>query len=178
MNLGGTATIFNTSSGNKFIPRVRGNIIERFWEKVVPDLNSGCWFWCGDDNGKYGSLGFWDNEMKRTVRLYAHRVSYVLHKGFIPDGLEIDHLCRQPLCVNPSHLEAVTHRENSRRIPVHRNQNTNKEYCGKGHPLFGENLRISSPRKHNGRTYRICKTCEHAHQKRWRDANPRSQRRA
>jgi hypothetical protein len=74
-------------------------LIERFKQKYSLD-SDGCWIW--QSNGK----------SRR-----AHRVSYEMHVGEIPEGLVIDHLCRKKSCVNPKHLEAVTAGENSRRIP-------------------------------------------------------------
>ena len=73
-------------------------------------VSSGCWEWVGR-TGKdgYGSVG-----AARNSRL-AHRVSYEWWMGDIPDGLEIDHLCRNRACVRPDHLEPVTHMENVRR---------------------------------------------------------------
>lgn len=83
---------------------------ERFWEKVYENETTGCWEWkaAGDDQG-YGRFG-----IGRTVHL-AHRVAYEALVGPIPAGLVTDHLCRNPACVNPAHIEPVTHRENSRR---------------------------------------------------------------
>jgi hypothetical protein len=65
--------------------------------------------------------------LTKFTNAYAHRVSYALFKGPIPEGLTIDHLCRTPACVNPDHLEAVTLSENSRRAAVR------KPYCPRGH---------------------------------------------
>lgn len=117
----------------------------RFWRFV--DKTDGCWLWVGTDNGKYGTLGL-SIDGTRTS-LYAHRLSYEMHVGPIPEGLTIDHLCRVPLCVNPDHLEAVTQRENSLRGTGVSAVNARKTHCPKGHPLDG--LRTS------GRRY--CKTC-------------------
>lgn len=90
-------------------PGGRGRpIMERFWEKIEIQ-NSGCWAWKGSLVGGYGS--FFAN--KRVVK--AHRWSYEQFVGPIPDGLELDHLCRNTCCVNPAHLEPVTHAENVRR---------------------------------------------------------------
>lgn len=78
---------------------------DKFWDKV--GKTNDCWFWVGNQyRSGYGRF----NLNRRYYQ--AHRYSYEIHKGKIPNGLVIDHLCRIPLCVNPDHLEAVTNREN------------------------------------------------------------------
>lgn len=82
---------------------------ERFWSKVGQGDN-GCWAWRASlDAGGYGQF-----ELHPTV-LKAHRVSWELMLGPIPEGLPLDHLCRNRACVNPEHLEPVTHRVNALR---------------------------------------------------------------
>ena len=83
----------------------------------------------------------------------AHRAAWIAAHGPVPDGLEIDHLCRNPLCVNVAHLEAVTPSENVRRSP--RAQVT---HCPAGHPLEGDNLYYQTTTR-NGRPWRRCKEC-------------------
>jgi hypothetical protein len=85
--------------------------------------------------------------------MYAHRFAWeIYHSKEIPDGLHIDHLCRQHDCVNPKHLEAVTQAENTRRGLRGRMVT----HCPKGHPLEGDNL-VAYKMRVRGR--RECKTC-------------------
>lgn len=86
-------------------------MLERLMAKVSIEPNSGCWLWLGADDGGDGYGRIVVNGRQRS----AHRVSYELHRGAIPDGLHIDHLCRVRCCVNPDHLEPVTCGENIRR---------------------------------------------------------------
>lgn len=75
--------------------------------RVDPD--TGCWLWLGCKS----PLGY--GYVKRSGHRAAHRLYYTEHVGPIPDGLVLDHLCRNPSCVNPDHLEPVTNAENGRR---------------------------------------------------------------
>jgi hypothetical protein len=109
--------------------------------------NSGCWEWGGHKDYKgYGRL---KDENRRQV--FAHRVSYQLAFGSIPHGMVIDHLCRNPSCVNPDHLEAVTNSENVRRGKRGVLKPAPTE-CKHGHP-YPENER----RDRHGR--RSCREC-------------------
>ena len=85
----------------------------RFWTKVDkrPHMSDGCWLWMASKRNSKGYGQFWaDGKI-----VPAHRWAYEQFKGPIPDGLQIDHLCRTPACVNPAHLEAVTAKENNNR---------------------------------------------------------------
>ena len=82
---------------------------DRLMDRVV--RVDGCWVWTGAvSTGGYGRIGIDGNRLAQ-----AHRVAYQLYVGPIPEGLHVDHLCRNRLCVNSDHLEAVTQAENNRR---------------------------------------------------------------
>lgn len=100
---------------------------ERFWRKV--NKTDACWVWTAAQAGA-GYGWFWDG--RRPV--YAHRFAYELLVGSIPEGLTLDHLCRNRLCVNPAHLEAVSLGENLRRGEPISTINARKTQCPRGHP--------------------------------------------
>ena len=89
------------------------SIESRFWSKVEPEPNSGCWIWIGARTGEgYGMLGVGRRDQGNVG---AHRFSYELLRGPIPPGLEPDHLCRMRWCVNAWHMQPVTRQENTLR---------------------------------------------------------------
>lgn len=121
------------------------NFLERFGEKIEcgPYMDS-CWNWTSADNGTgYGQISINDKTF------LAHRISYQLFRGKIPEDLHIDHLCRNRGCVNPDHLEAVTHKENMIRG---RSNNRLKTHCPQGHEYTEDNTYVSGNK-------RTCKTC-------------------
>jgi hypothetical protein len=129
---------------------VKLGFLDRFEAKFSPEPNSGCWLWFGAVSNGYG---YFSIDSKRDL---AHRVAYRLYNGSIPDGLELDHLCRMRCCVNPDHLEPVTRGENIRRGltgETARQRQLMKTHCPQGHPFSGENLYISPS---GGRACRIC----------------------
>jgi len=94
----------------------------------------------------YGNFNFFDKT------LLVHRFSYQLFKGDIPMNLELDHLCRNKLCVNPDHLEAVTHRENVLRGNGLASKQAKQTHCKRGHEFNQENTAIYQGK----RECRIC----------------------
>ena len=104
---------------NAEVPFVSSSLPIRFLVKIAFRAN-GCWEWIAGRKsltykGKQYSYGVYSANGTPKTNTGAHQYSYVNHKGPIPDGLELDHLCHNKLCVNPEHLEAVTHQENCRR---------------------------------------------------------------
>lgn len=126
---------------------------ERFNEKV--EKTDSCWLWTGALNGKgYGCMSY---NGKATS---AHRLSYILHKGEIPDGLIICHTCDIPKCVNPDHLWAGTPSENMKDMFAKDRQGSTsrqKTHCRKGHEFTPEN--IFSRTNADGAMQRICREC-------------------
>lgn len=127
----------------------------RFWRFVEPMLDDrGCWEWTGARSKRgYGVFGI-SNPRKN---LCAHRYSWELaNERTVPEGLQLDHLCRNPRCVNPDHLEPVTHAENVRRGiagQVNRERQLNLTHCKRGHEFSSDN----TGRDHRG--HRYCITC-------------------
>lgn len=128
--------------------------IERLMEKVEKREN-GCWEWTHYVE-RNGYARIWVD--RRNVG--AHRFSYEYHKGPIPEGLQIDHLCNNRRCVNPGHLEAVTPQENCRRIERPEPYQKAWTHCPNGHPYDEENTRVTD----EGRS---CLTCKRQANKDW-----------
>lgn len=127
-------------------------IEERFWSNVIKSSVENCWNWIGKSKTKDGYGRF----RVGTIKKLAHRYSYELIVGPISKELEIDHLCKNRSCVNPKHLEPVTHLEN-----MVRGAYATKTHCKSGHLFNTENtiLKISLSKKGVIRNYRSCREC-------------------
>jgi hypothetical protein len=139
--------------------------LTRFLAYVANDDN-GCWIWQGYRNpGGYGMFG----GLRRGL---AHRFSYEHYVGPIPAGLQMDHLCNVPACVNPAHLEPVTRKENMRRAHERRERNGlylysgvaeangTKTHCVNGHELTPENVYYEKSNKSSALgPARKCRAC-------------------
>ena len=122
---------------------------ERF-ESYILKLTNGCWEWQGCRRKGYGRFRFEGHMVS------AHRFAFEQVRGKIPDGLQLDHLCRNHTCVNPEHLEIVTNQENCRRgnTGLH---NAVKTHCPQGHPYNQRNTYIYYTR--DGLALRNCRIC-------------------
>ena len=139
---------------------------ERFWAKVARGDRDACWLWQGSrTSGGYGHV--------KVGRRFAvsHRVAYEMMRGPIPEGLQIDHLCRVRACVNPWHLEPVTFTENMRRGEGWGGRNHRATACPKGHPYDEANTLWMSA-SYRG-PYRRCRKCNADHARIWREAKAR-----
>jgi hypothetical protein len=131
---------------------------QRFWSKV--DKTASCWLWTGYvNNHGYGVFG------RHRQTQYVHRFAYERLVGPIPEGLELDHLCRTPSCVNPEHLEAVTHRENSLRSDSPHAREARQTHCIHGHPFSKSNTYVTKLGK------RQCRQCAARRMRERRPAN-------
>lgn len=139
---------------------------QRLLDKLVGKFTIGddCWEWtAGIDGAGYGQLAVQNGEGKTSAK--AHRLVYELLRGPIPEGLELDHLCRNRRCVKPGHLEPVTHAENvSRgRAGAH---HAAKTHCPQGHPYDEANTYVRKDRVNR----RQCRACANQASQRSRTA--------
>lgn len=137
---------------------VRPTPIERF-ESKLRQSDTGCWEWtAGKTRGGYGKFKV------EGQTLVAHRWYFQQVRHPVPRDLQLDHLCRNPACCNPDHLEPVTCRVNLLRGRTFQAENAAKTHCPLGHPLDGDNLLLSGGS-------RSCRTCKRAQTAAWRAAN-------
>ena len=126
--------------------------VPMFWAKV--DQSGMCWEWRSSRTTRgYGRFKMGPRGAPRAIS--AHRVAWVLKHGPVPDGLELDHICRNHACVRPSHLEPVTHAENVRRglvAEVSGRRARMRTHCKRGHPFDVANTYMAPL----GRSCRAC----------------------
>lgn len=136
-------------------PQVQPNFLDerlppRFWSKVVPEPNSGCWLWCGAlTTAGYGLISWPPTHTNPPT--YTHRLTYFTFKGTI-DNEDLDHLCRVTNCCNPRHLESVSHQENCLRGIGPIADNAQATHCQYGH-LFDD---LNTAYTKTGRHCRAC----------------------
>ena len=146
------------------MPRTARPLLERFWEKV--QKTDTCWLWTGtirkDKKRRetYGQIVYIE-EGAKIVDL-AHRVAYRLLVGPIPEGLTIDHTCRNKTCVNPDHLEAVTTQVNTARWKE------TVTHCVNGHAFDEANTGYGW---NKGYLIRYCRECSRIRTAEYRDRN-------
>jgi len=139
-------TVFFDSLGRRITYAGRNKQpVERFCQKILINSETNCWEWIGAKSiigyGQFAPT----SRRQGGVLTSPHRFIWEYLYGIIPDGQEVDHLCRNRCCTNPQHLRLVSHEENQSFLK--------KEFCKHGHPLSGENLHINSQGK------RVCKKC-------------------
>lgn len=150
---------------------------KNFRRHVRVDDVSGCWIWIGcicpnqkHPKHKYPYLRYRDGEKRRGTT--ASRWAYMHVHGPVPKGWDVDHLCQNKICVNPNHLEAVTHKENIRRRPFPIDYDPRskapcypKNHCLRGHEYTPENTYVPS----DGR--RRCRACNKIRARAFREAH-------
>lgn len=129
-------------------PLPRLSPAERFWARV--EKSPTCWIWTGART----PLGHGRIRLEGYGESLAHRWAYIQLVGPIPEGLVLDHLCANPPCVNPAHMDPVTHWQNTRRGTAPSAVNARKTHCIRGHEFNLENTRV----RNDGS--RDCKVCQ------------------
>jgi len=119
--------------------------------KITATNERGCWLWGRATTNGYGVVQH-EGRIQR-----AHRVVFLLLRGQIADGLELDHLCRSRACVNPDHLEPVKQKVNNLRSESASAKHARQTHCRLGHAFTAENTYIA--KRAGGREERFCREC-------------------
>jgi hypothetical protein len=141
------------------VPDIRDRILRH-----VAIAASGCWIWTSAVNGPKA----YPIITVKRMALLAHRLSLLVWKGDFDPRADVDHLCRTPRCVNPDHLEAVSHRDNVLRGESFAAENAARTHCRKGHAFDAENTRIDSG------GHRTCRTCARTYEREFRPFGSRA----
>jgi hypothetical protein len=136
---------------------------DRVKKSVRVDEN-GCWIWMYRKDKRGYGYATMPRRPENPLVMKAYKFSYIAFKGKPPAGLDLDHLCRVPSCVNPDHLEAVTHRENVMRSNAVTALNARKTHCKRGHKLAGSNL---IEKEYKRGKFRDCRTCVNTRKRRY-----------
>jgi hypothetical protein len=129
-------------------PAICVKILANIVEQVHPDLDTPCWIWTRFINHDGYGVVWW-----RTTLYQLKRVSYTNFVGPIPEGMEIDHLCKVRACGQPAHLQPVLHLENFARSDNVSAFVARTGMCQRGHLMEGDNIKIQ------GNGHRVCRTC-------------------
>lgn len=135
--------------------------VDRFWAKVSVGAVDECWPWLAARSG--GGYGFFQISSRPRRSCVAHRFAYQDAVGEIPQGLTLDHLCRNRVCCNPAHLEPVTNRENVLRGVGITARNASADACIRGHRFDDANTYVDALGK------RVCRACSRERQRLYRD---------
>lgn len=134
-------------------------IITRVLEEVR-SMPTPCWLWTGSDSGNgYGRVSIGGKTRAVHIVVYEH------HKGPVPEGMVLDHECRNRECCNPDHLTPRTVLDNTLRGIGPTARNAAKTHCKRGHALKGDNLML---RERGGRIHRECRACKKIRSIPWR----------
>ena len=161
----------------------RRPIAERLWPRVDKSAGpDGCWVWTGARRNGFGYGEIWSggNEGRPLV---THRVAWEATRGPVPEGMQLDHICKNAACCNPAHLRVVTPRQNYVDFSDSPHAlNAKKTHCKHGHEFTPENTRwvtIAHRNKHGKRTgkTKVCRACVKCDERRKAEAAVRYQAR-
>lgn len=138
---------------------LEGLTVDRLFAHRDIDAETGCWNW----TGSRVALGYGQISIGGRLK-GVHRAAYEALRGAVPDGLVLDHLCRNPSCFNPDHLEPVSHRTNVLRGVSPLAAAARATHCKRGHAFDEENTRVTRTGT------RKCRACDRARVKRNYDA--------